>query len=496
MPSTISLHGQRQGSLSPKLGLAYILPVVTTALLVGPMAIVQGVYAKYFGMPLTTIATILLIARLFDAVTDPIIGLYSDRYHAHTGSRKIFVMCGGVSLIVCSYFLYVPVNLDTLQTLNANAIPVTVSASYFLWWFIAFYLAWTIFEIPHLAWASELANTSKEKNLIYSLRTAATWFGVLLFYLVPLLPMFETNEFTPRSLSLATLFAGSFMLLLLFINIKFTPNGVVKAAAKTDFYRHSKIVAIKSLGKEIGKNKPVLLFLTALTFSFIAVPGMWFTLIFIYVDTYLQLGNQFAQASLVAIVVGFLMIGVWYWLANRLGKKTTLALGQLFGAIGALLTGLLTPGESGFLSLLLIMVLCYGVGGTVIAALGPSLLADIIDYGRWKFRSDRAATYFSLYTMISKISVAIGGAIGLAIAGSYGFDPAAKIYAAENIAGLRLAIAWIPTIVALCTIPLFLINPLTAHRHALIRNRLDARDLRVETLTKSEHLSDSNNNYI
>lgn len=467
--------------ISLSLGLSYSLPIITTAFLTGALAVVQGIYSKYFGLPLSTIASILLLARVFDAVSDPLIGFYCDRYHARTGSRKPFILCGGLLLVISSYFLFIPVDLGKLSTLGSDTEPTSVSAGYFLTWFIVFYFAWTLFEIPHLAWATEITNSSQEKSYIYSLRVATSWLGVLFFYAVPLLPIFETREFTPHSLSFSVIFAGSLMLLLLFICLKFTPNGY-EIRPKKDTRKCSDIT-IMARGKvfvyEIMANKPLLLFMAAFMASSIALTGMWFTLLFIYVDAYLELGDQFAQASLIALLVGLLMIGVWYAVTTRLGKKVTLALGLLFSGIGIVLTGFLAPNESGFLSLLLVMIFSYGIGITAIGALAPSLLADIIDYSHWKFGSDRSATYFSLFMMVSKMAVAIGGAIGLGIAGHYGFDPAADTYTTENITGLRLAIAWLPAGFVLCAMILFLVNPLTARRHALVRNRLEARDRRA-----------------
>ena len=457
----------------------YALPSLTTSFLIGPMAIIQGMYAKYFGLPLTTIASVLLIARIFDAVTDPLIGFYADRYHARTGSRKPFILCGGLLLVLSSYFLYVPVDLKMLQTLDENTVSVVVSTGYFLGWFMVFYLAWTLFEIPHLAWANELAGSSQEKTRIYSMRSASGFLGILLFYAVPLLPFFPTNEFTPQTLSFAVMCAGCLMLLLLFICIKYTPNGVQKKSIESISPRVKKThsAKLKVLWHEIITNKPLLLFLIAVTFSTVAFGGMWFTLIFIYVDSYLELGDKFAQGSLLANVVSLLMVVAWCFVAVRLGKKISLVLGLLFSFVGIFSTSFLAPGETGFFSLLLILTLCYGVGAIALDVLLPSLLADIIDYNRWKFGSDRSATYFSLYSVTGKISVAIGGAIGLAIIGQYGFDPRAEIYTADNVAGLHLAIAWLPSGLILCSIILFLINPLTARRHALVRNRLDAQGL-------------------
>ena len=129
---------------------AYALPVIPVNFLAGPLTILQGIYAKYFGLSLASIASVLLIARLFDAISDPMIGFLSDRFYARSGSRKQFVVCGGVLLILACYFLYVP--------------PVDVSSVYFLGWFLAFYFAFTMFEIPHLAWASDLVSDSQGKK--------------------------------------------------------------------------------------------------------------------------------------------------------------------------------------------------------------------------------------------------------------------------------------------------------------------------------------------
>lgn len=81
--------------------------------------------------------------------------------------------------------------------------------------------------------------------------------------------------------------------------------------------------------------------------------------------------------------------------------------------------------------------------------------------------------------------MAIGGSMGLAIAGYYGFDPAADAHTAESVSGLRLVIAWFPAGLILLSVILFLINPLTAHGHTLVRNRLDALDRRALSQTNT-----------
>ncbi|MDA9096178.1 MFS transporter [Porticoccaceae bacterium] len=108
---------------------AYSAPVIATNFLVGAIAITHSLYAKYFGISLTDIAAILLIARIFDAVTDPAIGYFSDRYYARTGSRRPFVVSGLLLLIPCAYFLFIPLGFSPLEPFNSNE---TVSSHYFM----------------------------------------------------------------------------------------------------------------------------------------------------------------------------------------------------------------------------------------------------------------------------------------------------------------------------------------------------------------------------
>ena len=206
-------------SLSETQHLAYAAPTMMVMFLWSPMGILQGIYAKYYGVALTTIATVLLLARVFDAVTDPLIGYWSDRIQTKFGTRKPFIVAGGLLFIVSSYFLYVPVDPNTVDALTV------VSTAYFLVWFLLFYLAWTLFEIPHLAWAAELASSSQAKNKIYSLRYLSGLLGMLGFYLVPFLPFFPSREFTPHTLQWAAVAAGLFMLFTLYLCITRTPNG-------------------------------------------------------------------------------------------------------------------------------------------------------------------------------------------------------------------------------------------------------------------------------
>ena len=473
MPKKNTLSGWQQH--------AYAFPAMGTSFLIGSLGVMQGIYAKYYGLSLSTLASLILIANLFDAATDPLIGYYSDRYYRRAGSRKPFIVIGGLLLIISSYFLYAPVDLETLSAIDSTTPSghAEVNPMYFLGWYLAFYFSWTMFEIPHLAWGGELAVTSYEKTRIYSVRAATAWCGILLFYLVPLLPMFETQSFTAHTLYWAVLGTGFVMLPLLYLSVMFTPD-IVSPNVVVHYDRSGNLINLKLLCSEVVRNKPLMLFLMAVAFFNISVSGMWLTLLFIFVDIYLGLGEKFAQVSLTGLCVGLPMMLVWYRLANRLGKKSTLVFGLIFSIVGIAGTGLLEPGTVSLIPLTVILIFCFGAGGPAFNCIAPSMLSDIVDYGHWKFGQSRGATYFSLYSLVSKVAAAVGSAAGLAIVAVYFFDPTATSQSAESLFGLRLAIAWIPASILSLAVIFMLGHPITSHRHHIIRRRIDAKAARMQ----------------
>ena len=451
-------------------GLAYGLPLLPLCFLYGPIGILQGMYAKYFGLSLTVIASVLLIARLFDAISDPVIGYCADRYYARRGHRKPFIVVGGSLFIVASWFLYVP--------------PMDVNAEYFLVWFLAFYFAYTLFEIPHLAWGSELVSDSREKNRVYGLRSLFVFIGTLLFYTMPLLPWFGTNEFTPETLKWSVFVAGTLMLPLLYLSIKAVPDTQKSPPSKVT--KESLRVVLQV----IFTNKPLLI-LTAAHICTGFGSGMWFTLNFIVVDAYLGLGAKFALVYATSFAVSILSLRLWYLLANRWSKQATWIAAMVLVIVGLLGFGFLSPENTGWLALLLCMSLITS-GFACFSIMVPSLLSDISDYGTWKFGTNRAATYFSLYTFINKTVAALGGALGLAIAGWVGFEPTARIHSDMAIFGIRFIIAWIPALFIALSIVFIARIPITAHRHAVIRRRLDTRFIRAARTMQSPPYLDEN----
>ena len=458
--------------------LSYALPTVGISFLFAPMAIVQGVYTKYFGLTLGALAALILIARLFDAITDPLVGMLSDRYYSTKYGRKIFVLTGGVLMIVSSYFLFVPVDVSLVES-TPGVLPESlfkVSPMYFLGWSVAFYLAWTLFEIPHMAWGSELATDAKSKNKVFSFRAMGVTVGGALFFAIPLLPFFETSEITPDTLRWSVVAASLVLAVVLYFCIAKVPVGH-RFQSKSAAQSPDKIMKrLSSFVTIVRCNKPFLIFLGAFFFTGAGI-GMWFGLLFIFVDIYLGLGDRLPLVYLVSMAVSILTLGGWYVVANCIGKKMAWGLGMLLIMSGILVSGVLVPNQS-WIPLLFCMIAIH-IGSLAAAILSPSLLSDIIDYGTWKLGADNAASYFSLYTLLTKSNAAIGGALGLAIAGYYGFDATISAQSEAAVFGLNLAMVWLPALLILLATIFIVSIPINDRRHRIVLRRIYAAESSV-----------------
>ncbi len=138
---------------------------------------------------------------------------------------------------------------------------------------------------------------------------------------------------------------------------------------------------------------------------------------------------------------------------------------------------LLKPGQDGLYFLCAVTALS-NFGAASYAIFSPSILSDIIDYGTWKFGQNHAGIYFSLYSLATKATVAIGGAFALGIAGWYGFDPSESDHSEQAVSGLRLGAIYLPAILGFTSLILIYLIPMSAGRHAVICKALARRESR------------------
>ena len=452
-------QAQQSSQLTVLILASFALPQAALAMLANPVYVLQGIYVKYYGFSLSAMATVMFFSRLLDAVTDPLIGALSDRIKARTGRRKPLVLIGGIMFAVCAYFLYVPF--------------VEPSILYFTVCLFLFYIGFTLFMIPHVAWGSDIAVSSRDKTSLFSYHTAGGYLGLVLFYGLPLLPIFATTEITPETLQYSVLFGGGLMFVGLCLCMRNVPEGRRSlTASKQDGGRAFSVKMMKN----IFFDRCFLIFISVETLLSMGLM-IWYSMIFLYVDIYLGLGSLFSLLYLFSFAVGILTSFVLMRAAKRVAKKKLLRLGTLVGLMSVLLTATIQPTDASIISIALVMT------GTTVAfiakaVVGRAMLSEIVDYAELRNGVKFSGAYFSTLIFTDKFLTAVAGAMGLGLVGWLGFDPKAPVQTNDAIFAVDMVMSALP---AFFLVPaLFLINliPIDERRHAIIRRRLESREAR------------------
>ena len=417
-----------------------------------PLNVMQGIYIKYYGFSIGLLAAILLASRLYDAVADIAIGSLSDWSKAKTGRRKPLFALGAALFAVCALFVYIP--------------PKSVGPFYLTFWLFAFFTAYAMTTIPHLAWGAELAASSVERTRILSMRCAASYSGLCLFYAIPLLPLFASSAITPRAIRYAVLLAVAILVPALLACLKFVPEARTLKIAE----RRQSLFSRRAI-RDLGGNRPFRALMSAYLICGLAL-GIWYGMIFIFVDVYLHRGAWFAPLYLLAFGAGILAALGWHKIAARFGKKTAWTAGMLLtlATVGA--TGFLTPRNASLWSLGSILVL-NTMGFVSFELLPASIVGDVADYTELKMNRNQTATLYALYMFATKVVVALGAALGLALSAALGFDPHLIEQGPTGVNALAVVMSWLPGLLLVAAIMLIPCIPMNERRHAIVRRRLD-----------------------
>ena len=174
------------------------------------------------------------------------------------------------------------------------------------------------------------------------------------------------------------------------------------------------------------------------------------------------------------VVFGIVSVTLWYRLVLLMGKRRAWMLGMSILLVVYLLTSLLSPLTSGFIELLAINMLML-VGISSMGVISGPMLCDVIDYDCLKNGAARNATYFSIFTLLTKIQGAIGSALGIGIAAWFGFDSSSSVQSASAVFGLHIGSSWLPALLVGIGIIFIAVMPLTETRMAVVRRRLNQR---------------------
>ena len=435
---------------------AYALPVVATQFVYASFTtVLPGIYVKYFGLSAATIAWALLVTRLVDAVSDPLIGYFSDATRSPVGRRKPWIAAGTLIVGVAIWQISHP----------GSAADVAV---HFTFWAIVFYLGWTMMEIPHTAWGAELDSEYESRNRIFFLRTLFSILGPLGFAAVPILLGAPTTEMTPQvmaAVALVFIVGAPFCVgpTMLFVPVGAPPNADISAN-------------LIAAGRAVAGNALFWRLFGVFVTGGLA-SGINGTLMFIYLDTYLMVGDKLAYAMGAMMLSAMIGLPLWLLLLRWIDKPRAWGLSLLLASLWVAAPAVLQPGEDVFVPFV-VMVIGLALSSGAGAMVPFALMGDVIDYDDWRTGQNRAGAYYSVFLFGVKLNAAIGGSLAFGLLALFGYDASSTTHAHGAVVGLKLTYALIPAILFAGAAVFVFFFPLTKSRHDIVRRALLRRAAR------------------
>jgi GPH family glycoside/pentoside/hexuronide:cation symporter len=452
----------RDTALSRGLLLAFSLPAVMQGFMHAPENLLQGIYAKHAGLSLESLAMAMLLTRLFDAVTYPLIGHLSDLTAKRSGSRKGWIAAGSIVTAIGLWFLYRP--------------PAEVGTAYFMTWFMVVYLGWKLTEIPYSAWGLMLSTDYVQRSRVQLWRGMATLAGTFAFYVVPYVAKArgysDTTELNFANLGLVAIVVAIGVPVLNGWSLYRVPKGELPVVAERPRLSLRERAALT--WESIAGNRPLLHFLGAFT-PLMFLIGLSTGASFLFLDSYLGLSTQLPGLLLLLAPSTLLSIPFWGWLAMRFERHRVLAIAVGLYALFQLGMAFVPRGEAGLVPVgILCSLFTFCVGSCFVIPM--AILGDIVDFGRLRFGEDRSGIYASFLAFVVKSLGGVGAGLGLAVLGWFGFDASASEQSPMAVFGIKLIYVWLSAGGAAFAALLLWSFPITRARHEQIRAELALRD--------------------
>lgn len=428
----------------------YAAPALCLALPTLPVAVfLPAFYADTLGLGLTATGAALLLARGLDVVTDPIVGQLSDRMRGRWGRRKPLILAGSVLAALALIALVLP--------------PVGVGAIWLALWSTLLALGWTLMAVPYTAWGAELSTDYRERTRITAAREGVMLAGILLAGAMPaVLAALGRADITPMV---------AIAILAVALGIP-TIWGLLRMVPEPQRLATEHPARLTQAGlRAILRNGPFTRLLGAWFLNGMAngLPAATFIL---YLDHRLQVGEAERNLLILAyFLAAILALPFWVGLARRIGKHRAWCIAMIAAITAFAFVPLLPAGAwAEFL------VICLVTGAALGAdmALPPALQADVVDYDTWKIGQRRTGLFFALWSMATKLSLALSVGLGLPALAIMGFRPEAGEDASQTWP-LLVIYAALPIVFKLSAIALVWRHPITARRQRAIAWRLARR---------------------
>jgi len=438
------------------------------------LGIFMVVLVQDLGFPGWMWGILFFLPRVFDSITDPIMGFISDNTKSRWGRRRQYVLIGAIIMGISFVIMW--------QLYRENGIDYNFM--YFLLWSFVFYLGLTIFSVPYVAMGYEMSNDFHERTNIMAI---AQWIGQWAWVIAPWFWVimydkgwFESADVATRELAIWVGIACTICAIV--------PAIFIKSKSTLNENNYSPLT-VKNIGgslkeiligfKEAFKSVPFRKLCIATFFIFNAFNTIAAFSFFIVVY-HLFNGDAAAAGiwptlfgSIGALITTFLVIPIVARMSKIMGKKNAFMLSQGISLIGyIMLWFLFIPGKP-YMFIFALPFFSFGIGS--LFTLMMSMTADVIDLDELKTMKRREGIFGAIYWWMVKFGLAIAGLLSGTIMSIVGFDPNIVTQPEGAITGLRIFYSGFPilgTLIAMYAMRNYSINE---ERAKEIRMELEKR---------------------
>ncbi|MPV38308.1 MFS transporter [Georgenia subflava] len=397
------------------------------------------------GIPAAAAGTIYAVTKVWAGVTDLLAGSTVDRANTRWGRLRPWILWGSTPLAIVFVLLFsAPANLTVTQAIA--------------WVFLfdaLFQLVYSFVNIPYGSLAAAMTQDSVDRSRLSGARSIASAVtGVVLSAVVS--PQFQDTaadgvrlRFTLTAAALGVI--AVVLYLLCFRNTReVVPRspGKVKLARTLSMVRHNKPLLVLCAGA---------FFLLGAMFTMSAV-GMY------YARDVLGNAGYFTFLMLGQTVGTVLAASLVPTITVRLGKRGGYVTMAGVAVLGYVLVFLVPAGGQALL-IAIIAWFIFGVGSGGSNALMFSMQADTVDYGEWRTGVRSEGGSYSVLSFVRKSGQGLGGAIGAAVIGAFGYVAAAPTQTADAVLGIRVATGAVPAVLGVVAALIMLLYPLTTQQH-------------------------------
>lgn len=415
-------------------------------------------YTDNVGLAAGAVGVLMLVARVADALFDPMLGAYAERHQTKHGRFRPWLLWGSpiLAVSVVLTFMTVPGG-DTVKMLWAGG-------TYLLMGFL-----YSAVNLPYGALSTVMTRDPQERVALNSFRMIGTNLGAVALsaFTMPLILHFSGfGDGKTTSAIGFTITAG--IMALVAVPMFWIVFAKCKEVIQPDVTETK--VPLATTFKVVVGNKPLMLVALSLFFILTGLFGRLGVAVYYYIYL-MHRFDLIAPLMMLPSIAGAIGIALFARLAKYIGKKKTVVISMLVTALPTLILYFVDPSN---VTMVFVLTGLYGLGNFA-APVVMSMVPDSIDHAEdaTGVRSD--GTAYAAVSLGTKIASALGAALGALLLGAFGYVANSQEQTAVAAMGINFTVNIVPAIFSLLAIIPVMLYPITEAKYEEIRARLEAK---------------------